>query len=142
MNPHCEFSDDGTCVVCGLPAPRVADPRRTYRKCKAKPQPPHIPPPRKGLGSSLARIFKFFGFKQKPGCGCARREVYLNEVGQRIHFSCIGLWNRLFPFWAKPLPHVRRRRSLNPHKSLTSEQIAAKVAAIKKRESLAKVKNL
>lgn len=142
MSLDCEFNGTHVCVVCGTPLPARFDPKITYRKCKAKPQPPHVPPPRKGLGSSLARIFKFFGFKQKPGCGCARREVYLNEVGQRIHFSCIGLWNRLFPFWAKPLPHVKRKRSLNPHKSLTYEQLIEKVAAIKKRESLAKVKNL
>lgn len=142
MSSFCEFNSFGLCTVCGTTLPARFDPQNTYRRCKAKPQPPHVPPSRKGLGSSLARIFKFFGFKQKPGCGCARKEVYLNEVGQRIHFSCIGLWNRLFPFWAKPLPHVRRKRSLDPHKPLTSEQMAAKVAASKKRAAIQKVKNL
>lgn len=142
MSLDCEFNGTYVCAVCGTPLPARFDPNITYRKCKAKPQPPHVSPSRKGLGSSLARIFKFFGFKQKPGCGCARREVYLNEVGQRIHFTCIRLWNAVFPFWAKPLPYVKRKRSLNPHKSLTYEQLIEKVAAIKKRESLAKVKNL
>lgn len=36
------------------------------------PQPP-------GLGTRLARLFKRLGFQQKPGCGCAKRQRWLDD---------------------------------------------------------------
>lgn len=34
----------------------------------------------KGLGTLLARIFKFFGIKQKKGCGCEARQELLDRI--------------------------------------------------------------
>jgi hypothetical protein len=32
-----------------------------------------------GLGTRLARLFKRLGIRQKPGCGCAQRQRWLDE---------------------------------------------------------------
>jgi hypothetical protein len=32
-----------------------------------------------GLGTRLARLFKRLGFQQRPGCGCAQRQRWLDE---------------------------------------------------------------
>ena len=38
-----------------------------------------------GLGTMLKRFFMLFGVKQKSkGCGCARRERWLNSAGKKV----------------------------------------------------------
>lgn len=131
MDPFCEFDDNGTCSVCKTPMPeRFRNAGRYYRKCKSKPH-TVTSPPRKGLGSSLAKVFKFCGIKQRPGCGCRRREDLLNRLGNKAYFTFIGLWNLIFPFWAKPLPRLPHRTQ----RRLTSDDVKASVMAHKRRIS-------
>lgn len=49
----------------------------------------------RGLGDTLARIFKRFGIKQKRGCGCRKRQSRLNTL---IPYSKTAWrWRLLWP---------------------------------------------
>ena len=41
----------------------------------------------RGLGDVLAALFKAVGVKQKPGCGCKRRQEKLNKLTVRSLFA-------------------------------------------------------
>lgn len=41
----------------------------------------------RGLGDVLAALFKAVGIKQKPGCGCKRRQEKLNKLTVRSLFA-------------------------------------------------------
>jgi hypothetical protein len=43
------------------------------------PMPPPFPVKPPGLGTRLARLFKRLGFQQRPGCGCSKRQRWLDE---------------------------------------------------------------
>lgn len=34
----------------------------------------------RGLGDTVAKVTKAIGIKQKPGCGCAKRQEILNRL--------------------------------------------------------------
>ena len=36
------------------------------------------------LGDRLAAFLHALGFRQRPGCGCARRQMWLNRLGRKI----------------------------------------------------------
>jgi hypothetical protein len=36
--------------------------------------------PSRGLGDTIAKAAKAIGIKQKPGCGCEKRQALLNKV--------------------------------------------------------------
>lgn len=45
------------------------------------------------IGTKLAQMLKFLGFKQTPGCGCKRRQTKLDNFGALLYFTFIRFWN-------------------------------------------------
>src|SRR5207302_7685407 len=75
----CNLSS-GRCPVCG----RAGEPT-WHRNCKGKPKKP-------GWGDALATILKRLGIRPTEGCGCRRRQRWLNQLGRSIE----RWWGRRF----------------------------------------------
>lgn len=60
------------CKRCGFERDRSAIPLLPYRRSCAVQRPA-------GFGDWLARLFGWIGFKQRKGCGCAKRQATLNR---------------------------------------------------------------
>jgi hypothetical protein len=87
---NCNFKNlELTCLVCGYKAKRLP----TFRECRTKAAPQWRPLPigdlvQKGLtaiGITKERVEALTRTEGKPGgCGCAKRQKWLNEVGNKV----------------------------------------------------------
>ena len=65
----CRINPDTlTCTVCGASVPS-ADARRNCTP---------------GLGDKVASVLSAVGIKKKEGCGCEKRQRWLNEFGRWV----------------------------------------------------------
>lgn len=90
---NCDFDNPAKiCPTCGYVAKRLP----TYRECRPVPEPVWRPIPvgdlvERGLtaiGITKERVEKLTRTEGKPGgCGCAGRQKWLNEVGNRVQID-------------------------------------------------------
>jgi hypothetical protein len=89
---HCDFNNPAqTCPACGYKAKRLP----TYRECRPVPEKPWRPIPvgdvvekaLTSIGITKERVEKLTRTAGKPGgCGCAARQKWLNDWGNRVQY--------------------------------------------------------
>lgn len=83
IRAHKRFVEKWTCEACGLSRRNVilSVSGTVTHNCPAvqqfERQVNHYRS--RGLGDTLARIFAWFGLKRRKGCGCKRRQKWLNK---------------------------------------------------------------
>jgi hypothetical protein len=90
---NCDFNNPAlTCPTCGYVAKKLP----TYRECRPVPEQVWRPIPigdlvEKGLtaiGITKERVERLTRAAGKPGgCGCAQRQKWLNEVGNKVQIK-------------------------------------------------------
>lgn len=82
--PNCELGlDVARCDCCASKVNRQGDYMNppVYRRSRALAHPTPLPPVKpRGMGDVIAAVAKALGFKQKPNCGCSKRQEALNRI--------------------------------------------------------------
>lgn len=66
--------DTKRCTRCDRRFTHRLPPEKIHLICKGKP----------GLGDYVAKGLAALGIKKKRGCGCAKRQAALNDIGKKL----------------------------------------------------------